>query len=92
MAIRPDQTFRFYERYGDTIRCVVCRMPDGLHSQTCPIVAIHEELQELLGHFGCFLADAKDRMEAIQKLLTGEAGVMDAQKRSPDPATSTKPH
>jgi hypothetical protein len=91
MPIRPELTFRFYERHGETFRCVVCRMADGMHSPTCPIVAISDELQELISQFGVFLADASTSLKSINALLHVVADDAAIVEPEPTPAPR-KPH
>ena len=73
MKLNPDApqlpTMRFTERAGGQVICIVCREVDGGHLPTCPIVALDANMKELTSHIGVFVANMRDTLEAIARIV-----------------------
>jgi hypothetical protein len=51
--------------------CQVCDGTDGLHVAECPVLALEAEMQALAAAVGLFVADMRERLETLDRLLHG---------------------
>lgn len=70
----PDDApvMRFSERVGAHRVCIVCREVDGRHFPTCPLVELDTEVRALMAHVGLCVANIKDSLETIERLIRDE--------------------
>ena len=54
-------------------RCRVCGKAGG-HMPACPVVALAHELRELMAHLGVFVANMRESLETMERLLTDRRG------------------
>ena len=57
---------------GARVICRICRGSHGHHARTCPLVALDTEIRELAGHVGLCVANIKESLDAIGRLLRDE--------------------
>jgi hypothetical protein len=63
---------RFSRREGTRVVCTLCGDAGGRHGATCPLVALDAEIRALTGHVGMCVANIKDSLETIGRLLRDE--------------------
>jgi len=60
---------RFAVQEGRRVICIVCRGAAPRHLPTCPLVALDAEVKALVGTVGMCVANIKDALEAIERIL-----------------------
>jgi len=65
---------RFVRYEGTRPVCTLCGEAHGRHYATCPLVALDVEVRNLAAHVGMCVANIKDSLETIGKLLRDERG------------------
>ena len=70
----PDNppVLRFTRLEGARVVCTICGEQDGRHFATCPLVALDAEIRNLTSHVGMCVANMKDSLEQIGRLLRDE--------------------
>jgi len=70
----PDNgpVLRFTRLEGARLVCTLCNEHDGRHFATCPLVALDHEIRALTAHVGMCVANIKDSLETIGRLLRDE--------------------
>jgi len=63
---------RLTEHDGARVICIVCREAAGIHLPTCPIVALDVQARELAANVGEFVANVKETLERIGRLIRDE--------------------
>jgi len=63
---------RFSVEEGRRVICIVCRGAAPRHLPTCPLVALDAEVKALVGTVGMCVANIKDALEAIERILRDE--------------------
>jgi hypothetical protein len=63
---------RFSRREGPRLVCNLCGQAQGRHFATCPLVALDAAIRDLTAHVGMCVANIKDSLEAIGRLLRDE--------------------
>ena len=68
----PPSILPFTERDGAQVICIVCREHAGIHAPTCPLVALDGQVRELAAAVGEFVANVKETLEHIGRLIRDE--------------------
>jgi len=63
---------RFSRREGTRVICKLCGEAHGRHDATCPLVALDAAIRDLSAHVGMCVANIKDSLETIGRLLRDE--------------------
>jgi len=63
---------RFTRREGGRLVCTLCHDVNGQHYATCPLVALDAAIRDLSAHVGMCVANIKDSLEQIGRLLRDE--------------------
>jgi len=73
MTAKNADPIQFSERDGaGRVICIVCRELGGIHAPTCPLVALDWQLRELAAEVGEFVANVKETLEHIGRLIRDE--------------------
>jgi hypothetical protein len=58
----------------DGVVCALCGAPDYAHAPDCPVMVLHAQLREVAGSLGLFVATTRETLDALERLLRGDAG------------------
>jgi pyruvate-formate lyase len=70
--VSANQPIRFTRRERGRLICTLCHDEHGQHYATCPLVALDAEIRNLTAHVGMCVANIKDSLERIGRLLRDE--------------------
>jgi hypothetical protein len=64
----------FYRRLeSGQIVCALCHAADHAHTPACPVRTLHAQVRELTGQIGLLVATLRETVEALERLLRGDA-------------------
>jgi hypothetical protein len=70
-----DQGLGFYQPLGEgQVVCALCAALDHRHTPGCPVITLQTQLRELTVQLGLFVATMRETLDALERLLRGDAG------------------
>lgn len=63
----------YHTRVTGQVICRLCETPDHAHTPDCPVYALSTQLRELSAEFGSSVATMREIIDALDRLLRGEA-------------------